>query len=145
MTFYILCHQTVQYPAVNDNADLEFLYTPQCKVRNFSYEFAMRSKNKIHRDFRETQSLKIGLNRRFWKKIASVWLRHLRFESLYLCHHLGTFVFRGFFMPEYCFLLRYSSKVSAFFAKFRLIGHENLCVQPLLQHFFQKRVFGQMK
>ena len=30
-------------------------------------------------------------------------------------------------------------------AKFRLIGYENLCVQPLLQHFFQKRVFGQMK
>lgn len=28
---------------------------------------------------------------------------------------------------------------------FRLIGYENLCVQPLLQHFFQKRVFGQMK
>ena len=33
---------------------------------------------------------------------------------------LGTFVFRGFFMPEYCFLRRYSSKVSAFFAKFLL-------------------------
>ena len=31
-----------------------------------------------------------------------------------------TFVFRGFFMPEYCFLRRYSSKVSAFFAKFLL-------------------------
>ena len=51
MTFYILCHQTVQYPAINNNADLEFLYTPRCKVRNFSYEFAMRSKNKIPRDF----------------------------------------------------------------------------------------------
>ena len=25
-----------------------------------------------------------------------------------ICHHLGTFVFRGFFMPEYCFLRRYS-------------------------------------
>ena len=36
MTFYILCHQMVQYPAVNGNADLEFLYTPQCKVRNTS-------------------------------------------------------------------------------------------------------------
>ena len=35
-------------------------------------------------------------------------------------YHLGTFVFRGFFMPEYCFLRRYSSKVSAFFAKFLL-------------------------
>ena len=115
-----------------------------------------------------------------------------------ICHHLGTFVFRGFFMPEYCFLRRYSSKVSAFFAKFllyfsrctrsellcrchsfrlksqdfsglcsrryirafqqsvavngkqsrtdcaakfRLIGYENLCVQPLLQHFF-KNVFS---
>lgn len=41
----------VQYPAVNDNADLEFLYTPQCKVRNSSYEFAIQSKNKILRDF----------------------------------------------------------------------------------------------
>ena len=51
MTFYILCHQTVQYPAVNDNADLEFLSTPHCKVRNSSYEFAMQSKNKILRDF----------------------------------------------------------------------------------------------
>lgn len=29
-------------------------------------------------------------------------------------------LFRGFFMPEYCFLRRYSSKVSAFFAKFLL-------------------------
>ena len=150
----------MHYPTVNDNADLEFLSTPQCKVRNYSYEFAVISKNKILRDFWETQSLKNGLNRRFWKKIASLWLRHLRFESLYLCqektdirmgvcfffdrrrwgfeesllrakrvtsfcqvfkveickanttvtwqvdiicHHLGTFVFRGFFMPEYCF------------------------------------------
>ena len=41
----------VQYPAVNDNADLEFLSTPQCKVRNFLYEFAVLSKNKILRDF----------------------------------------------------------------------------------------------
>lgn len=44
MTFYILRHQMVQYPTVNDNADLEFLYTPHCKVRNFSYEFAVLSK-----------------------------------------------------------------------------------------------------
>ena len=80
-SFYILRHQTVQYPAVKDNADLEFLSTPQCKVRNSSYEFAIISKNKILRDFWETQSLKNGLNRRFWKKIASLWLRHLRFES----------------------------------------------------------------
>ena len=50
MTFYILSHQMINYPTVN-NADLEFLYTPQCKVRNSSYEFAMRSKNKILRDF----------------------------------------------------------------------------------------------
>ena len=141
MTFYILCHQMVQYSAINGNADLEFLSTPQCKVRNSSYEFAVLSKNKILRDFWKTQSLKNGLNRRFWKKIASLWLRHLRFESLLrvynvnkpatsffqvfkveickanttvtwqvdiICHHLGTFVFRGFFMPEYCFLWRYS-------------------------------------
>ena len=72
----------VQYPTVNNNADLEFLSTPQCKVRNSSYEFAVLSKNKILRDFWETQSLKNGLNRRFLKKIASLWLRHLRFESL---------------------------------------------------------------
>ena len=51
MTFYILRHQMMRYPAVKDNVDLEFLSTPQCKVRNFSYEFAMRSKNKILRDF----------------------------------------------------------------------------------------------
>jgi len=51
MTFYILRHQMVQYPTVKDNADLEFLYTPQCKVRNSSYEFAIQSKNKILRDF----------------------------------------------------------------------------------------------
>ena len=51
MTFYILRHQIAQYPAVNDNADLEFLLTPQCKVRNFSYEFAVLSKNKNLRDF----------------------------------------------------------------------------------------------
>ena len=51
MTFYILCHQTVQYPTVKDNADLEFLSTPHCKVHNSSYEFAVLSKNKILRDF----------------------------------------------------------------------------------------------
>ena len=135
-SFYILRHQTVHYPTVKDNVDLELLSTPQCKVRNFSYEFAVLSKNKILRDFWETQSLKNGLNRRFWKKIASLWLRHLRFESLLrakrvtsfrqvfkveickanttvtwqvdiICQYLGTFVFRGFFMPEYCFLRRY--------------------------------------
>ena len=49
--FYFLRRQMVQYPTVNNNADLEFLYTPQCKVRNSSYEFAVLSKNKILRDF----------------------------------------------------------------------------------------------
>ena len=62
----------MHYPAVKDNADLEFLNTPHCKVRNSSYEFAVLSKNKILRDFRETQSLKKGVNRRFSKKIASL-------------------------------------------------------------------------
>ena len=136
-SFYILRHQMMHYPTVNGNADLELLSTPQCRVRIFSYEFYIRSKNKITRDFWETKSLKNGLNRRFWKKIASLLLRHLRFESLLraervtsfcqvfkveickanttvtwqvdiICHHLGTFVFRGFFMPEYCFLRRNS-------------------------------------
>ena len=51
MTFYIIRHQIAQYPAVNNNADLEFLSTPHCKVRNFSYEFAVLSENKILRDF----------------------------------------------------------------------------------------------
>ena len=41
----------MHYPAVNDNADLEFLSTPHCRVRNSSYEFAVLSKNKIPRDF----------------------------------------------------------------------------------------------
>ena len=81
-SFHILRHQTVHYPTVKDNVDLELLSTPQCKVRNSSYEFAMLSKNKILRDFWETQNLKNGLNRRFWKKIVRLWLRHLRFESL---------------------------------------------------------------
>ena len=130
----------------------------------------MLSKNKILRDFWETQNLKNGLNRRFWKKIVRLWLRHLRFESLLrtkwvtrlsgpiqnlwfckwvmfllrvynaikpvtsfcqvfkveiceanttvtwqvdiICQYLGTFVFRGFFMPEYCFLWRYSGTFS---------------------------------
>ena len=69
-------------PTVKDNVNFELLSTPQCRVRNSSYEFAVFSKNKIQRDFWETQSLKNGINRRFWKKIASLWLRHLRFESL---------------------------------------------------------------
>ena len=134
----------IHYPTVN-NADLEFLLTPQCKVRNSSYEFVENLWHTIDRDFWETQSLKNGLNRRFWKKIARLWLRHLRFESLLrvydvikpvtsfcqvfkveickanttvtwqvdiICHHLGTFMFRGFFMPEYCFLRRYSGTFS---------------------------------
>ena len=41
----------MQYPTVKNNADLEFFSTPQCKVRNSSYEFAVLSKNKILRDF----------------------------------------------------------------------------------------------
>ena len=41
----------IHYPTVNDNTDFEFLSTPQCKVRNSSYEFAVLSKNKILRDF----------------------------------------------------------------------------------------------
>ena len=51
MTFYILRHQMMHYPTVKDNVDLEFLYTPQCKVRNSSYEFAGSCQNKILRDF----------------------------------------------------------------------------------------------
>ena len=62
----------MHYPTVKDNVDLEFLSTPHCKIRNSSYEFAVLSKNKIPRDFWETQSLKTGLNRRFLKKIASL-------------------------------------------------------------------------
>lgn len=84
MTFYILRHQIAQYPTVKDNADLELLLTPRCKVRNSSYEFAVISKNKILRDFWETQSLKNGLNRRFWKKIASLWLRMLRIRRIFI-------------------------------------------------------------
>ena len=41
----------MHYPTVKNNADLEFLYIPQCKVRNSSYEFAVLSENKILRDF----------------------------------------------------------------------------------------------
>ena len=120
-SFYILRHQTVHYPTVKDNVDLELLSTPHCKVRNSSYEFAVISKNKILRDFWETQSLKNGLNRRFWKKIASLWLRHLRFESLlrakrvtrfwtlafrflYLCHK-KELKFQLFFLYFPLFLL----------------------------------------
>lgn len=51
LPFYILRHQTVQYPTVKNNADLEFLSTPQYKVRNSSYEFAVLRKNKILRAF----------------------------------------------------------------------------------------------
>ena len=90
-SFHILRHQTVHYPTVKDNVDLELLSTPQCKVRNSSYEFAMLSKNKILRDFWETQNLKNGLNRRFWKKIVRLWLRHLRFESLLRAKRVTSF------------------------------------------------------
>ncbi len=41
----------MHYPTVKDNADFEFLSTPQCKVRKSSYEFVVLSKNKILRDF----------------------------------------------------------------------------------------------
>ena len=36
---------------VEEEAALEFLSTPHCKIRNSSYEFAVLSKNKILRDF----------------------------------------------------------------------------------------------
>ena len=61
----------VQSPAVNNNADLEFLYTPHCKICNSSYEFAMQSKNEILRDFWETQSLKNGLTGGFEKRLRA--------------------------------------------------------------------------
>ena len=41
----------MHYPTVNDNTNLEFLYTPRYKVRNSSYEFSVLSENKILRDF----------------------------------------------------------------------------------------------
>ena len=127
----------MRYPAVKDNVDLEFLYTPLCKVRNSSYEFAVLSKNKILRDFWDTQSLKNSLNRRFWKKIARLWLRHLRFESLYLCHYLGTFVFRGFFMSEYCFLWRIRSELPCRCHSFRLKSQDfsGLCSRRYIRAF----------
>ena len=56
--------------------------SPLCKVNNFSYKFGKNFWYTIDRDFWETKSLKNGLNRWLWKKIASLWLRHLRFESL---------------------------------------------------------------
>ena len=115
--FYFLRHQMVQYPTVNNNADLEFLYTPHCKVRNSSYEFAMQSKNKILRDFWETQSLKNGLNKRFWKKIARLWLRHLRFESLYLCQR-GT---------------RYSNEYLVFLLQKEIKDSKNTCYGFIMQ------------
>ena len=51
----------MQYPAVKDNADLEFLSTPHCKVRNSSYEFAVISKNKILRDSKRQQISKFQI------------------------------------------------------------------------------------
>ena len=48
---FLLCLFLNTNYTVNDNADLELLSTPQCKVRNFSYEFDIQSKNKIMRDF----------------------------------------------------------------------------------------------
>ena len=41
----------IHYPTVKDNVNFELLSAPQCKVRNFSYEFVVLSKNKIPRDF----------------------------------------------------------------------------------------------
>lgn len=51
MTFYILRHQMMHYPTVNGNANLELFSTPQYKIRNFSYEFAVFGKNKIPSEF----------------------------------------------------------------------------------------------
>lgn len=133
-SFYILRHQTVHYPTVKDNADLEFLSTPQCKVRNFSYEFAVLSKNKILRDFWETQSLKNGLNRQFWKKIARLWLRHLRFESLYLCHkkELNFQLFFYFLCPNFSGHFSFQSFILLIHQKcksrFLLISLSNFCL-----------------
>ena len=136
----------VQYSAINGNADLEFLSTPHCKVCNSSYEFAVLSKNKILRDFWETQRLKNGLNRQFWKKIAWLWLRHLRFESLLrakrvtsfcqvfkveickanttvtwqvdiICHKAGSFTFSLFLCPNTAFY----GGVRAFFLCFKIL------------------------
>lgn len=47
----------VQYHTIKDNVDLELLSTPQCKVRNFSYEFAVISKNKILRDISKNKDV----------------------------------------------------------------------------------------
>lgn len=119
-SFHILRHQTVHYPTVKDNVDLELLSTPQCKVRNSSYEFAVLSKNKILRDFWETQSLKNGLNRRFSKKIASLWLRHLRFESLLRAKRVTRFWTLAFRFLHLCYKKRAENSALFLFIYFPL-------------------------
>ena len=104
----------MHYPAVNDNADLEFLYTPRCKVIKSHSKwvmFLLRVYNAIKPVTSFCQVFKVEICK---ANTTVTWQVDI------ICHHLGTFVFRGFFMPEYCFLRRYSSKVSAFFAKFLL-------------------------
>ena len=50
MSFYIVRHQMIQYPAVNCNADLEFLSTPQCKVRLYVELLTTRKLSDYHTD-----------------------------------------------------------------------------------------------
>ena len=62
--FYILRHQMVQYPTVNNNADLEFLSTPQCKVRLYVELLTTSKLSDYHTDLNkqaETMFSRTGL------------------------------------------------------------------------------------
>ena len=52
----------MHYPTVKYNENLEFLYTPQCKVCNSSYEFAVLSKNEILRNFSKISLIPLYIN-----------------------------------------------------------------------------------
>ncbi len=99
---YILRRQTMQYPTVNNNADLEFLSTPQCKVIKSHSKwvmFLLWVYNAIKPVTSFCQVFKVEICK---ANTTVTWQVDI------ICQYLGTFVFRGFFMPEYCFLRRYS-------------------------------------
>lgn len=50
------------YYSIGDIKFYKLLKTPLCKVSNFSYEFAMRSKNKILRDFSKISLIPLYIN-----------------------------------------------------------------------------------
>ena len=94
---YILRRQTMQYPTVNNNADLEFLSTPQCKVIKSHSKwvmFLLRVYNAIKPVTSFCQVFKVEICK---ANTTVTWQVDI------ICHKAGSFTFSLFLCPNTAF------------------------------------------